>query len=66
MYTHELKDCPRFHWSAEKIAGPLASPASQREIRKRNKTTKTTRIDEPGVRAVAQGKPQRHRQDVTL
>ena len=25
MYTHELKDWPRFHWSAEKIAEPLAS-----------------------------------------
>jgi len=25
MYIHELKDWPRFHWSAEKIAEPLAS-----------------------------------------
>src|ERR1035441_10112882 len=25
MYIHELKDWPRFHWSAEKLAGPLAS-----------------------------------------
>ena len=25
MYIHELKDWPRFHWSAERIADPLAS-----------------------------------------
>lgn len=25
MYIHELKDWPEFHWSAEGIAGPLAS-----------------------------------------
>ena len=25
MYIHELKDWPRFHWNAERIAGPLAS-----------------------------------------
>jgi Fic family protein len=25
MYIHELKDWPRFHWSAERIAEPLAS-----------------------------------------
>src|SRR6267154_1162022 len=25
MYIHELEDWPRFHWSAEAIAGPLAS-----------------------------------------
>src|ERR1700739_3922518 len=25
MYIHELKDWPRFYWSAEKIAEPLAS-----------------------------------------
>ncbi|MGH7812584.1 MAG: Fic family protein [Candidatus Binataceae bacterium] len=25
MYIHELKDWPRFHWSTEKVAGPLAS-----------------------------------------
>jgi Fic family protein len=25
MYVHELKDWPRFHWSAEKLAAPLAS-----------------------------------------
>src|SRR2546426_6413917 len=25
MYIHELEDWPRFHWSAEKIAEPLAS-----------------------------------------
>src|SRR5882757_8948651 len=25
MYIHELKDWPRFHWSAEQIAEPLAS-----------------------------------------
>ncbi len=25
MYIHELKDWPRFHWSTEKLAEPLAS-----------------------------------------
>lgn len=25
MYIHELQDWPKFHWSAERIAGPLAS-----------------------------------------
>src|SRR6202158_4261881 len=25
MYTHEHRDCPRFHWHIEKIAEPLAS-----------------------------------------
>ena len=25
MYTHELKDWPRFHWTTEKLAEPLAS-----------------------------------------
>ena len=25
MYTHEIKDWPRFHWNAERIADPLAS-----------------------------------------
>ena len=25
MYIHELKDWPRFHWSMEKLAEPLAS-----------------------------------------
>src|SRR5437870_13489383 len=25
MYIHKLKDWPRFHWSTEKIAGPLTS-----------------------------------------
>ena len=25
MYIHELKDWPRFHWSAKRIADPLAS-----------------------------------------
>src|SRR5579864_5501985 len=25
MYIHELKDWPRFHWSTDKIAEPLAS-----------------------------------------
>ena len=25
MYIHELKDWPRFYWSTEKLAGPLAS-----------------------------------------
>ena len=25
MYIHELKDWPKFHWSAEAIAAPLAS-----------------------------------------
>src|SRR5579862_5395435 len=25
MYIHELKDWPRFHWSADPIAAPLAS-----------------------------------------
>ena len=25
MYIHELKGWPRFHWNAERIAGPLAS-----------------------------------------
>src|SRR5712692_1613810 len=25
MYIHELEDWPRFHWSAEKIAEPLAA-----------------------------------------
>jgi hypothetical protein len=25
MYIHELKDWPRFHWNAEKLAEPLAS-----------------------------------------
>ena len=25
MYIHELKDWPRFHWSTERIAEPLAS-----------------------------------------
>ena len=25
MYIHDLKDWPRFHWSAERTAGPLAS-----------------------------------------
>ena len=25
MYIHELKDWPRFHWNAERIADPLAS-----------------------------------------
>src|SRR5215472_10137825 len=25
MYIHELKDWPKFHWSAEHIAEPLAS-----------------------------------------
>src|SRR5437870_13486535 len=25
MYIHELEDWPRFHWSAESIAEPLAS-----------------------------------------
>src|ERR1700745_1524728 len=25
MYIHELDDWPRFHWSADKIAAPLAS-----------------------------------------
>src|SRR5271167_4799728 len=25
MYIHEVKDWPRFHWNAERIADPLAS-----------------------------------------
>jgi len=29
MYIHELKDWPRFHWSTEKLAGPLASVRHQ-------------------------------------
>jgi Fic family protein len=29
MYIHELKDWPRFHWSAEKLAEPLASVRHQ-------------------------------------
>jgi Fic family protein len=29
MYTHELKDWPRFHWSTEKLAEPLASVRHQ-------------------------------------
>ena len=24
MYIHELEDWPRFHWNAERLAGPLA------------------------------------------
>ena len=29
MYIHELKDWPRFHWGAEKLAEPLASVRHQ-------------------------------------
>ena len=29
MYIHELKDWPRFHWSTEKLAEPLASVRHQ-------------------------------------
>ena len=29
MYVHELKEWPKFHWSAEKLAEPLATVRHQ-------------------------------------